>query len=81
MGTKFKNHVASITHCHVSGKQSFSTRRVAKAYARLHQLRGLNAFKCGHCEHWHLGHLPKAVKLGKASRESLEVKTPLGRNT
>ena len=79
MGKQFKNHVASINSCHVSGKQSFISRRVAKSYAKLHQLYGLNAFQCGHCNHWHLGHLPKAVKLGKASRKTLEVTTPIER--
>lgn len=42
--------------CDATGKRKYSTRTIAKTVARGMRGGGLHAFRCTHCDTWHLGH-------------------------
>lgn len=59
------------TQCPTCGKLRYLTRAHAKRAIRQHQHREgrLSAYRCG--EFWHIGHLPRAIARGQASRDDL----------
>ena len=60
-------------YCRACGKFWYPSRKIAKTAARKQQLTGVNAYPCAVREGlWHLGHLPKRVAQGRASRESIQ---------
>ncbi len=61
---------AAIRTCGQTGKRGYRARGDArKALRDLHpgQRQGMRAYHCEHCDLWHLGHLPWAVKRGQAT--------------
>lgn len=52
-------------------KRKYDSRAEAKREKRRHQgkgIRALRAYLCPDCESWHLGHQPKMITAGFASR-------------
>ena len=51
-----------------TGKQSYFTRAGAKALVRAMKAegdKGVRAYRCPECEHFHAGHMPDVVRRGK----------------
>lgn len=59
-----------FSRCPSCGKESYGSRKLAKAAARLMSRHNLSAYRCSHAttEVWHLGNLPSAVRKGKKGR-------------
>ena len=59
-----------IGTCTETGKRQWPSRRAAQATSK--QIRGnhMSAYRCDHCEFWHLGHLPRNVVHGFADRRA-----------
>lgn len=51
-----------------TGKLQFATRKQAKARARTMRGSGLNAYRCEHCDWFHLGHKPQRVRNGEIDK-------------
>lgn len=51
--------------CQTTGKRSYGTRKVAKrTLRRVHQGARMQAYRCGHCGFFHVGHIPDDVRSG-----------------
>lgn len=65
----------SVGTCPTCGKQSYPSKRDAKAHSRRlrEKRRGrLHPYKCG--EYWHFGHMPAKVTAGKQARDQVAVR-------
>jgi hypothetical protein len=67
----FEQRNGGAGECPECGKLRFLTKAAAKrAASQLRHRDGrLNAYRCG--EFWHIGHLPRAIARGLASRDDL----------
>lgn len=59
------HHVGTCPSC---GKRRYVSKRAAKAVIRQYRDR-MNAYRCG--EYWHVGHLPRPVITGDATRDDI----------
>lgn len=63
-----------VATCPITNKRSYIDKKAAKAANKRIPGDNMNVYKCSdttHGEHYHIGHLPKMVKMGDASRDSL----------
>jgi len=55
----------AIGYCEAHGKQLYASRESAKSVIKQMREPGMRAYPCEtHDGHWHIGHLPRAVRHG-----------------
>lgn len=62
-------HLTPWTTCLYCGKRAYISRKEARKVARQIRSHHLSAYRCG--DQWHIGHLPKMVTNGHATRAEL----------
>lgn len=67
----FQQRNSGAGQCPTCGKVRYLTKAAAKRAIARHEHRDgrLNAYRCG--EFWHIGHLPRAIARGLATRDDL----------
>jgi hypothetical protein len=65
-----------IGTCPDCGKQRYASRKTARHAARRQSRAALSAYPCG--AYWHIGHLPRVIAQGDASRQDLTTWRPNG---
>jgi hypothetical protein len=69
-GLRNDQHAVWVGVCSVDGKRCYLNRREAKKALKQHTRRHeMSVYECGNW--WHLGHLPKAVKTGRKTRDQI----------